>query len=163
MRLYTDYGKIYNDVITNISTNTTPNVCITYPDNIATYMTGSNVVVPMDDLIADPKYGLGGSELLYDGPAKEEVIPEFLEECRLGEHIYALPYMRSTEACYVNKTYVEKLGYSCDRKGRERKLCRERAEDDDPVHLQVYRQYDDPDAEAAGRAVLEGGRDDRDL
>ena len=112
MRLYTDYGKIYNDVITNISTNTTPNVCITYPDNIATYMTGSNVVVPMDELIADPKYGLGGSELLYDGPAKEEVVPEFLEECRLGEHIYALPYMRSTEACYVNKTYVEKLGYT---------------------------------------------------
>ena len=28
MRLYTDYGRIYNDVITNISTNTTPNVCI---------------------------------------------------------------------------------------------------------------------------------------
>ena len=45
LRLYTDYGKIYNDVITNISTETTPNVCITYPDHIATYMTGSNVVV----------------------------------------------------------------------------------------------------------------------
>ena len=29
LNLYTDYGKIYNDVITNISTNTTPNVCIT--------------------------------------------------------------------------------------------------------------------------------------
>ncbi|MBR3068499.1 MAG: ABC transporter substrate-binding protein, partial [Lachnospiraceae bacterium] len=26
MRLYTDYGKIYNDVITNIATQTTPNV-----------------------------------------------------------------------------------------------------------------------------------------
>ena len=37
LRLYTDYGDIYNDVITNISTNTTPNVCITYPDHIATY------------------------------------------------------------------------------------------------------------------------------
>ena len=36
IRLYTDYSKIYNDVITNISTNTTPNVCITYPDHIAT-------------------------------------------------------------------------------------------------------------------------------
>ena len=34
LRLYTDYGKIYNDVITNIATNTTPNVCITYPDQI---------------------------------------------------------------------------------------------------------------------------------
>ena len=29
IRLYTDYGRIYNDVITNISTTTTPNVCIT--------------------------------------------------------------------------------------------------------------------------------------
>ena len=36
LRLYTDYSRIYNDVITNISTNTTPNVCITYPDHIAT-------------------------------------------------------------------------------------------------------------------------------
>ena len=42
LRLYTDYGKIYNDVITNISTNTTPNVCITYPDHIATYLQGMN-------------------------------------------------------------------------------------------------------------------------
>ena len=53
LRLYTDYGDIYNDVITNISTGTTPNVCITYPDHIATYMTGDNVVVPLDDLFAD--------------------------------------------------------------------------------------------------------------
>ena len=27
-------------------------------------------------------------------------------------HYYAVPYMRSTEACYVNKTYVEALGYT---------------------------------------------------
>lgn len=53
LNLYTDYGKIYNDVITNISTNTTPNVCITYPDHIATYLTGQNTVVPLDNLFAD--------------------------------------------------------------------------------------------------------------
>ena len=29
LRLYTDYGRIYNDVITNIATDTTPNVCVT--------------------------------------------------------------------------------------------------------------------------------------
>ena len=40
IRLYTDYSNIYNDVITNISTGTTPNVCITYPDHLATYLTG---------------------------------------------------------------------------------------------------------------------------
>ncbi len=113
LRLYTDYGKIYNDVITNISTGTTPNVCITYPDHIATYLTGgTDTVVPLDDLISHPSYGLGGSALAFDSPEKEEIISQFLEECTLNGQIYALPYMRSTEACYINKTYVEKLGYT---------------------------------------------------
>ena len=112
LRLYTDYGRIYNDVITNISTNTTPNVCITYPDHIATYMTGDNVVVPLDELFADSQYGLGGSKLLFDGPTQEEIVPKFLAECAIGDNHYALPYMRSTEACYINKDYVEKLGFT---------------------------------------------------
>ncbi len=112
LRLYTDYGRIYNDVITNIATNTTPNVCITYPDHIATYLTGTNSVVPLDDLFSSAKYGLGGSELLFDGPTREEIIPQFLSECTIDGVHYALPYMRSTEACYVNKTYVEKLGFT---------------------------------------------------
>ena len=55
LRLYTDYGRIYNDVITNIATNTTPNVCITYPDHIATYVTGVNQVVPLEALFEDEK------------------------------------------------------------------------------------------------------------
>jgi len=111
LRLYTDYGKIYNDVITNIATNTTPNVCITYPDHIATYLTGDNVVAPLDALFADEQYGLGGSALRYDGPASEEMISRFLEECSFSGSHYAVPFMRSTEACYVNRTYVEALGY----------------------------------------------------
>ena len=112
LRLYTDYGKIYNDVITNISTGTTPNVCITYPDHIATYLTGTNLVVPLEALFADERYGLGGSEVRFDAPSKEEIIPQFLEECSFGGHYYAIPYMRSTEACYINKTFVEALGYT---------------------------------------------------
>ena len=111
LRLYTDYGKIYNDVITNISTDTTPNVCITYPDHIATYLTGADTVAPLDELIRDPKYGLGGRELRFDGPAYRELVPKFLAECDFGGSHYAVPFMRSTEACYVNKTYVEKLGF----------------------------------------------------
>jgi len=111
LRLYTDYGKIYNDVITNIATDTTPNVCVTYPDHIATYMTGTDVVVPLDDLFADPNFGFGGKELRYDGPAADELIEEFMTECRIGAISYAVPYMRSTEACYINKTMLEKLGY----------------------------------------------------
>ena len=111
IRYYTDYGRIFNDVITNTTTHTTPNVCISYPDHIATYMTGKDVVVPLDAWMDDPAYGLGGSEVRFDSPAKDEIVPEFLAECVLQGNYYAMPFMRSTEACYVNKTYVEALGY----------------------------------------------------
>lgn len=111
-RPYTDYGKIYNDVITNIATGTTPNVCITYPDHIATYLTGENTVLPLTDLMSNKDYGLGGKKVKFDSPKTEEIIPKFLQECSFGGEYYALPFMRSTEACYVNKTYVEKLGFT---------------------------------------------------
>ena len=112
LKIYTDYGRIYQDVITNISTDTTPNVCITYPDHIATYMTGQDAVVPLNQLMVDEKYGLGGSEIKFDAPTTDEIIQKFLEECAFGDIYYALPYMRSTEVCYVNKTYIEKLGFT---------------------------------------------------
>lgn len=111
LKLYTDYSKIYNDVITNISTNTTPNVCITYPDHIATYLSGNNTVVPLDTLINDEKYGLGGNEVKFDSVKKDEIISEYLEECKLNDAYYALPFMRSSEVVYMNADYIHELGY----------------------------------------------------
>ena len=108
---YNNYDDIYNDVITNIATSTTPNVCITYPDHIATYITGENIVVPLEELIEDKKYGLGGSEVKFDSPRFEEIIPQYMKECVVNGLYYALPYMRSTEALYINKDMVESLGY----------------------------------------------------
>ncbi len=112
MRLYTDYGSIYNDVITNIATGTTPNVCITYPDHIATYLTGENVVVPLDSLFENKKYGLGGSEVHFDSVKRDEMVEKYLDECMFNGYYYAVPYMRSSEACYINKTMLESMGYS---------------------------------------------------
>lgn len=111
LRNFTDYNDIYKDVITNISTNTTPNVCITYPDHIATYLEGENVVVPLDAFIEDAEYGLGGSALRFDGVRKDEIVSEFLSECVIDGRQYGLPFMRSTEICYVNRTLLESLGY----------------------------------------------------
>ena len=54
-------------------------------------MTGENTVVPLSGLFANEKYGLGGSELRFDGPTKEEIIPQFLEECKLSGEYYAVP------------------------------------------------------------------------
>ncbi|MBO7677102.1 MAG: ABC transporter substrate-binding protein, partial [Erysipelotrichaceae bacterium] len=81
LKLYTDYSRIYNDVITNISTDTTPNICITYPDHIATYITGKDTVVPLDTLLQDERYGVAGSEVLFDSPSYDEIVKVFLDEC----------------------------------------------------------------------------------
>ena len=108
---FVNYDDIYNDVITNIQTGTTPNVCITYPDHIATYITGEGVVYPLDGIIDDPKWGLGGSQVAFDAPTRAEMIDKYFEEGYIGASLYAMPYMRSTEALYINKTYVEALGY----------------------------------------------------
>ena len=104
LRLYTDYGKIYNDVITNISTGTTPNVCITYPDHIATYLTGDQVVVPLNELFSDQQYGLGGTRASFRRTRERGDHPRnFWKNAPLTEPITPSPYMRSTEACYINK------------------------------------------------------------
>ena len=111
LKVYSNYERIYQDAITNIGTGTTPNICITYPDHIATYNTGGNIVVPLDELMANEEYGLGGSKLRFDGVKREDIVTAFLAEGVIDGKQYALPYMRSTEACYINVDLLEKLGY----------------------------------------------------
>ncbi len=112
MKSYSDYSRIYNDVITNIPTNTTPNVCIAYPDNVATYITGENVVVELDNLFTDPKYGFGGSDIKFDSVKSDEMVQKFMDEGLINGKHYTVPFMRSSEALYINKDLVEKLGYT---------------------------------------------------
>ncbi len=109
---YRDYTEIYSDVIKNISTQTTPNVCIAYPDHVAAYLEGENIVVSLDDLMIDSKYGLGGSSIKYNSILKNNVVEKFLEEGKIDDKYYTLPFQRSTEALYINKDYVERLGYT---------------------------------------------------
>ena len=108
---YTDYTLIYEDVLKNIATNTTPNVCITYPDYVATYLQGSGVMAPLTELMEDEKYGLGGSEIRFDSVKKDEIIGKFLDECIIQNEYYLLPFVRSSEAMYVNKTYLIENGF----------------------------------------------------
>ena len=69
------------------------------------------MVYPLDGIIDDPKWGLGGSQVAFDAPTRAEMIDKYFEEGYIGASLYAMPYMRSTEALYINKTYVEALGY----------------------------------------------------
>ena len=102
---------IYEDVIKNIPTNTTPNVCITYPDFVATYMQGAGIMAPLTQLMKNEKYGLGGSEIRFNSVKQEDIIDKFLSECIIEGEYYMLPFVRSSEAMYVNKTYLVENGF----------------------------------------------------
>ena len=80
LRSYTDYLSIYKDVLQNMSTNTLPNVCISYIDHVATYLTSPNTVVPLSEMIDNQNYGLGGSGLKFESPKKSDLYSKFLEE-----------------------------------------------------------------------------------
>ncbi len=112
LKLFSDYGEIYRQVLTNTPTNTTPNVCITYPDHVATYNSGKNVILPLDGLMNNAHFGLGGDNLKFDSTKKSEIVKQFLDEGKIGGVQYAMPFMRSTEACYINADLVEALGYT---------------------------------------------------
>jgi multiple sugar transport system substrate-binding protein len=74
-------------------------------------MTGNNVMVPLDGLMDDENWGLGSENLRFDAPKKDEIIPQFLSEGKINGVQYAIPFMRSTEACYINVDMVKALGY----------------------------------------------------
>ena len=48
--------------------------------------------------MADEGYGLGGTQVKFDSLSREEIVPQFLQEGSFGGHVYAMPFMRSTEA-----------------------------------------------------------------
>ena len=106
-----NYDEIYQIVLNNIQTKTTPNVCMTYPDYIAVYNVGDNIVVPLDDLMSDAEYGFGGSKLKYSAINRSDLYDKFMNELVIDGSQYAIPFMRSSEALYINKTmYEEELG-----------------------------------------------------
>lgn len=69
------------------------------------------IVVGLDELMKDEKYGLGGTELKFDGPNQDELVESFVQEGVIGDTQYAMPFMRSTEALYINAKLVDNLGY----------------------------------------------------
>ncbi len=111
MVTYYDYPSIYKDALINIGTNTPPDVCITYPDHVASYKEGQDIIVPLEKFYNDDKYGLGGSEIKFSSAGKNGVVEKFLNECYFAGHLYAIPFVRSSEACYVNVDLLKELGF----------------------------------------------------
>ena len=118
---FISYPDLYRNVLQKIATDTTPNVAIAYPDHVASYLERPNMVVDLNTIIDDSKYGLGGSEIKFDGPRKDELIDKYVDELYLRQGVTdilsALPFLRSTEVLYTNKTWLIDNGFKIPEDG----------------------------------------------
>ena len=107
-----DYDAVRNQIKTELTVGGQPNIAYCYPDHVALYNV-AKAVVPLDDLIAstvEVTRADGSKEIM--GLSEEQVgnyIEGFYNEGRaFGDgKMYTLPFSKSTEVLYYNKTFFE--------------------------------------------------------
>ena len=99
LKNYTDSRRICQDLLTN---SNKPDAVVINPSYIFNINNGFDLI-SFNNLIADTKYGIENSD--------DELLTHLLSLTRIDENLFALPFMHSSQVCYINKTYVEKLGF----------------------------------------------------
>ncbi len=109
----------YNDVRDQISTELTvgnePNIAYCYPDHVALYNL-AGAVVQLDSLIASQETTTradGTTEILglTDAQKADFIEGYYKEGSSFGDgYMYTLPFSKSTEVLYYNKTFFDKNG-----------------------------------------------------
>lgn len=148
---YSSYPDLYAAILQNIATGTTPNVAVAYPDHVASYLENPSLVVRLNELMMDAKYGLAGSEVKFKSPSISDFVEQYIEEGQVradgASYLYTLPFMRSTECLYVNKTWIENHGitmpenniFSWDEVWR---ICRIAIQEDPKMLPLIYQSSD---------------------
>lgn len=109
-----DYDTIRDKITVEITSGKQPNVAYCYPDHVALY-NQSNVVLSLDNFLPDGEYK--DMTVTHDDGTTEpmcltqeqvdDYIPEYYEEGKIfGDgKMYTLPFAKSTEVLYYNKTF----------------------------------------------------------
>lgn len=103
------YNDVFNTIQTQIANDEQPNLAYCYSDHVASY-NRAKAVVQLDNLIDNAKYGFSEKE-------KADFIEGYYNEGRNfgDEFMYTLPYSKSTEVIYYNKTEFEKNGWDVNK------------------------------------------------
>ncbi len=106
------YDDVRNQISTEITVGNQPNLAYCYPDHVALYNL-SKCVVQLDDLI-DSKIEVtradGTKEIIgLTDEQKADFIKGYYEEgLQFGDnHMYTMPFSKSTEVLYYNKTFFD--------------------------------------------------------
>ena len=110
-----DYDAVRNQIKTELTVGGQPNIAYCYPDHVALYNV-AKAVVPLDELIAstvEVERADGTKEIM--GLTETQIgnyIEGFYNEGRaFGDgKMYTMPFSKSTEVLYYNKTFFEANG-----------------------------------------------------
>ena len=109
------YDDVRDDILTKLGVGNQPNIAYCYPDHVARYNT-AKAVVTLDDLIASQitvTRADGTTESLgLTQEQKDDFIEGYYNEgTAFGDgKMYTLPFSKSTEVLYYNKTFFDQHG-----------------------------------------------------
>ena len=109
---YGDYDKVFDQIRTKLTAGKQPNLAFCYPDHVATY-NKSYSVITLDDLINNTNVIEGTGEMMGFTQAQlDDFIEGYYNEGKeYGDgKMYSLPFQKSTEVLYYNKTVFNQLG-----------------------------------------------------
>ncbi len=104
---YGDYETLRDTITASIAAGMAPTAAQTYPDHVSLYLEGA-ALQSLDTYINDAEYGLSAEE-------QAEFIEGFWAEGTIYDTAgtrYAMPFNKSTELMYYNKTIFDKYGWS---------------------------------------------------
>ena len=110
-----DYPGLRDQITTELNGGNSPHLAYCYPDHVALYKK-ARAVASLDDYIASTatvKKADGSTETMGFSQAEaNEFVRGYYEEGRAyGDNkMYTLPYSKSTEVLYYNKTFFEENG-----------------------------------------------------
>ena len=108
---YGDYDGVFEQIRTKLTAGNQPNLAFCYPDHVATYNKSESVIV-LDDLINNQNVLESGEMMGFTQAQLDDFIEGYYNEGKeYGDgKMYSLPFQKSTEVLYYNKTVFDKLG-----------------------------------------------------
>ena len=109
---YGDYDEVFSQIRTKLTAGKQPNIAYCYPDHVATY-NRSESVITLDDLINNKNVIESTDEMMGFTQAQlDDFIEGYYNEGKeYGDgKMYSLPFQKSTEVLYYNKTIFEENG-----------------------------------------------------
>jgi multiple sugar transport system substrate-binding protein len=101
-----NYTQLFQKVTASIQTHQLPALAVAYESFVADYMS-ANIVVPLDDYLKDPKYGLSAESLA-------DIYPAYLQTNRFPQfnnQLLSFPFTKSNLMLYYNRDLLQKAGF----------------------------------------------------